>query len=357
MTSTHSDSNTRVESSAIASALNHSDISFGVAVTSGQARPCGTGQLADSYQVRLEYVDGAQGPDSIFVKLPPTDAHSASTAQRINAFGREHYFYTDLLPHLDINTPRFLGTIELPDGTTGLVLEDLADTTRPLDQLADGTVTQATSVLSGLAGLQAPFWNDVDAAGGAGHFYNRTTDHIHGLADRYQQSWHQYRDSVGAGLDQNLRELIELFGEHCIDWAASISGPQTLTHQDLRLDNLLWSDESGAVLIDWQTLAFTTPAWDPAFFLGTALRPEDRREVERGLIRSHVDNLAERGISDWGFDTAWTEHRRLSGSVLLAMVAALAFVAPTDRGFDMFASLIVRGAQQAVDLDLREFLN
>ncbi|CCW10281.1 hypothetical protein EBESD8_8090 [Rhodococcus aetherivorans] len=38
------------------------------------------------------------------------------------------------------------------------------------------------------------------------------------------------------------------------------------------------------------------------------------------------------------------------------MVAALAFVQPTARGFEMFASLIHRGAQQALDHDLLSFI-
>lgn len=330
-------------------------ITAGVAGVS--ATRCGVGQLADSYRLELEYRRGAQGPRSVFLKLPPCDESSATTAGRINAFDRESFFYSRLLPQLDVRTPGFLGLIDLPGPTTGIVLADLSDTTRPLDQLSDGTPTQAESVIDQLAGLQAPFWDDVDAAGGDGRFYNRTLDHMDGLAERYEQSWHRHGETVGAGLDPAQRELINRFGDDCRAWATTITGPRTLVHQDLRLDNLLWNPGSGAVLIDWQTLAFTSPAWDPAFFLGTALPPESRRSVERDLISRHVDALAARGVSGWGGELAWTEHRRLSGSVLLAMIAALAFVVPTDRGFAMFASLIDRGARQALDLDLLEFLD
>ncbi|MFF0710389.1 phosphotransferase family protein [Gordonia sputi] len=321
------------------------------------ATPCGAGQLADSFRLGLRYRDGTTGPSSVFVKLPPSDEASATTAQRIDAFGRESYFYTDLLPHLEVTTPRLLGLVDFGDTGTGIVLEDLSTLTRPLDQLRDGTPAQVASVMDQLPGLQAPFWDDVTAAGGDERYYNRTQDHIEGLAERYLQSWHRHGDTVGAGLDAPQRHLVERFGQRLREWAAGIAGPRTLVHQDLRLDNLLWSDADGAVLIDWQTLAFTSPAWDPAFLLGTALPPEQRRQTERGLIAGHSDALAARGITGWPPERAWTEHRRLSGSVLLAMIAALAFVAPTERGFAMFASLIDRGTRQALDLDLLEFLD
>ncbi|MBE7194672.1 MAG: phosphotransferase [Gordonia polyisoprenivorans] len=321
------------------------------------AVPCGVGQLADSYRVHMTYRDGQPRSISVFVKLPPREQHSAATAQHIDAFARESYFYTSLSSRLDVRTPRFLGEITLPDGQAGLVLEDLTPITRPLDQLTDGTVEQAASAMGELAGLQAPLWDDVAAAGGIGHFYNRLDDLIEGLAERYQRSWHRFGGEIGAGLSTRQRRLIADFGNCCVTWASGVSGPRTLTHQDLRLDNLLWSESSGVTLVDWQTLAFTSPAWDPAFLLGTALEPDVRRSAERELLARHVDALAERGVRGWGFDRAWTEHRRLSGSVLLAMIAALAYVAPTSRGFDMFASLIARGAQQADDLGLADFCN
>ncbi|MGW9551896.1 phosphotransferase [Citricoccus zhacaiensis] len=318
----------------------------------------GAGQLADSYRIAFEYGDRQPGLASVFVKLQPSDEYSQETARRIGAFEREQYFYTELLPHLELETPRYLGQVAGPDGRAGFILSDMSATTRPLDQLADGTVAQATSVMAQIPRLQAPFWNKAEQAGGEERFYNRTSDHIEGLAERYATSWHEHGDAVGAGLDRFQRDLIARFGKKCLDWAASIGGPRTLSHQDLRLDNLLWSDDQAqAFLIDWQTLAFTTPAWDPAFFLGTALPPDLRREAERGLMSRMVDDLSALGVQDWSVETAWTEYRRMSGSVILAMVAALGFVVPTDRGFSMFASLIDRGTRQALDLDLIEFLN
>lgn len=317
------------------------------------AVPMGAGQLADSFRVEMQY-DGQPGPASVFVKMPSSDADSAATAARIGAYERESRFYRDLLPHLDVRTPRLLGLVHDGAGDPGLVLEDLSGRTRPLDQLRDGSVEQARSVASQLAGLQAPFWDDAEAVGGAHLFYNRLDDHIAGLAERYAISWQRHGDVVGADLDPAQREMVQRFGAQVLDWAATVGGPRTLVHQDLRLDNLLWGND-GAWLVDWQTLAWTTPAWDLAFYLGSALEPEPRRAVERELVRRHVDALHERGVTGWDHDTAWQEHRRLSGSVLLAMVAALGFVQPTERGFEMFASLVQRGAQHAIDHDVLAF--
>jgi len=325
-----------------------------VAVARADPRPIGAGQLAESFQVALDYHGSPAGPASAFVKLPPLEEHSAATASRIGAFEREIYFYTELRPALRINAPRFLGTLQRPDGSVGLVLEDLSVAARPLDQLRDGTVAQACSVARQLAGLQAPYWDDETRVGGSARFYNRTDDHIDGLADRYLESWATVGQRIRAAFERSHVTILERFGTRVRGWAAGITGPRTLVHQDLRLDNLLW-DGHRAWLIDWQTLAWTSPAWDLAFFLGTALEPSVRRQVEGQLLAEHVAALRRHGVVGWDYGTAWREHRRLSGSVLLSMVAALAFVKPTDRGYDMFAHLLRRGAQQAIDHDLLSF--
>jgi hypothetical protein len=323
-------------------------------VTACRAAPLGSGQLGDSFRVELDYSVAVAAPSSVFVKLPPSDPQSAAMAARIGAFERERHFYTSLLPRLDVRTPGYLGSLDRA-GQPGLILQDMTGSARPLDQLRDGTSEQAEAVATQLARLQAPFWDDPEAAGGAHRYYNRLTDHIDSLAERYVISWQRHHEIVGGLLNTRQREIIEKFGRHCRDWAAGVTGPRTLAHQDLRLDNLLWARPQ-VWLVDWQTLGWTTPAWDLSFFLGSALEPEVRRQVETPLLRAHVQALHERGVANWDLDTATLEHRRLSGAVLLAMVAALAFVQPTARGFDMFASILRRGAQQALDHDLLSFV-
>lgn len=322
---------------------------LGREVASCSGVPVGAGQLADSFRVSLTWADGRTS--SVFVKLPCSDPDSAATAARIDAYAREARFYRDLLPRLDVRTPRLLGLVDGGSDQPGLVLEDLSATTRPLDQLADGTVEQVTSAVGQLSGLQAPLWDDAEI-GARPWFYNRLTDHVDGLHERYGVSWGRHGERIRQWLTPEQAAMVETFGPRCREWAAGITGPRTLVHQDLRLDNLLWGDD-GAWLVDWQTLAWGPPAYDLAFLIGSALDPADRRDVERRLVEEHAAALAVRGV-DWA--DPWGDYRRLSGSVLLGLVPAMAFVAPTERGFAMFGSLIGRGAQQAIDLALTDYL-
>lgn len=323
-----------------------------------QYRRTGTGQLADSYHVRLRYDQEADAPSRLFAKIPSSDGSSLRTAARIGAYQRECRFYRDLLPHLDIRAPRCLGVLHDNGEAVGLLLEDLSERARPLDQLNDGTIEQVRTVTRQLAALQAPWWNS-SALASADWFYTRTGTEINALRERYQVSWERHHDTLAQRLDRAQVDVVERLGRHCVEWAAGVTGPRTLVHQDLRLDNLLYGrchDKDMAWLVDWQTLGFGSPAWDPAFLLGTALPAAQRREIEHGEIRAHREQLHTHGIDDWDDATWWQEYRRLSLSAVLAMVPAVAYVQSTARGFAMFAELIERGTRQVLDLDALEFL-
>ena len=321
------------------------------------AEQIGAGQLASSFRVYLFYDTEGAGPKTLVAKLPSADAKSFETATRIQAYARESKFYSLVRPQLTCNIPRFYGALRNDVGeVVGLLLADLSDRARPLDQLTDGTVEQVTAAVNELAALQAPFW-DSPVMSRASWFYNRTqSGEIEGLANRYQVSLSAHQSLIESSLTSAQRTVVKRFGEQCIKWASEVHGPFTLVHQDFRLDNLLWG--SGSVwIIDWQTLSFGSPAWDLAFLLGTALSWTSRRSAERELVRLHQRNLESLGVQEWDESKWWMEYRRMSFASLLAMVPAIAFVEQTSRGFEMFASMISRGAQHVIDLNALEFLD
>lgn len=320
-------------------------------VVAVRAVPAGTGQLADSYRVALEYRPGGSGPASLFAKLTSADPDSARTASRISAYDREWRFYRDVAPLVDTRTPRCHGAVVLEDRLCGVLLADLTPDPAP----SDGPASVVTDALAELPALQAVFWDDPGAAGG-GWLYDRTGAGLPGLRDRYHESWALHGDAVGAGLTPDQVRVVRRFGERCAEWAAAITGPGCLIHQDLRTDNLV-THRGVTHLVDWQTLGWGSPAWDPAFLVGSSLPADERRRVERGLIERHVDRLAALGVQGWNVETAWAAHRHMTFALLLAMVPAMAHVRATPRGFAMFAQLIERAATHVLDLDALDLLD
>ena len=126
---------------------------------------------------------------------------------------------------------------------------------------------------------------------------------------------------------------------------------QCLTHNDFRLDNMLF-DATGrrAVIVDWQTASWGSGISDLAYLVGTSFEcTDDRAEHEHGMLSLYLDTLLERGVS-LDYESAWLDFRRAAFSGLIMAVNASILVERTERGDEMFAKMAERSAQMAIDL-------
>ena len=71
------------------------------------------------------------------------------------------------------------------------------------------------------------------------------------------------------------------------------AGPMTLVQGDLRLDNILFDDESNAaILLDWQTASIGLPLNDIAYCISTSFAdPQRRATFEESLVKNIMTNL------------------------------------------------------------------
>ena len=115
-----------------------------------------------------------------------------------------------------------------------------------------------------------------------------------GLQNLYEQSWptviDQYGDLYPDWLPAKLEEFIPEISQWLINWAER---SRTLTHNDFRLDNLLFDDTKeplpGVIVIDFQLVGRGDGSGDISPFLGCNLDIELRRAQEMNLLQDYFD--------------------------------------------------------------------
>ena len=89
--------------------------------------------------------------------------------------------------------------------------------------------------------------------------------------------------------------------------------PLTVCHGDVHLDNLFFDEffPGGLKMIDFGNMFFGQGCNDLAFFLGTNLEPEVRRQHEEPLLRLYHAGLLENGVSEteYPFARCWDDYR------------------------------------------------
>lgn len=321
-------------------------------LTSFAHDPIGTGQIADSYRLALDWRDRpASAPASLVVKCPSPDETSLASARLMNLYIKEVNWYRELAPLSTVSVPTCYHSELNEEGDCfALLLEDCAPG-RQGDQLAGASLDVIRAALEEAARLHAPFigspllasldWLTIDPEMAAMR---------RGFISQF---WPAFRERYQGRLSDELFEMGDVF----IDKLTATDEdpvPEILTvaHGDFRIDNMLFGRPDGrAVVLDWQTLYPGHPLSDVSYLIGTSVAdPDRRRSEERGLVEYYCERMAELGAAlDW--DDAWTAYRQYASSGFVMAITASMLAKRTERGDEMFAVMAERPARQMIDLD------
>ena len=307
-----------------------------------------TGATTDMARLCLTYADdGDPGPRSLVAKLRGQRDVQRQMDQAMGLFQREAHFYATFAAEVPVRTARcwFVG-----DGdTTPLLLEDLADQ-RMGDQTEGMRLADAEATLDALADLHAAFWQ----------------------SDRLGEPWLAspgeggYATMIGTLVASGAPALAERYGDHVsgelmdtiVGWAPAwteilarlVEGPQTLIHNDTRLDNLFFSHDGTPCLIDWQLTARGRGTQDVGNLLAGSMDGDDLSTHWEGLLRRYHGRLVAGGVSDYSYNQC-VEHYRQNIIYPLGAGMALLGVMDIDDGRGLGDRIVTRCLRHIAELD------
>ena len=315
--------------------------------------PVGTGQVCDSYRFTCGWAEGpdkASRPGTFIAKCPSADPVSRNAAAIFHLYDMETGWYRDAANDSGVACPRcYHADIADNEQEFVLMLEDMAPASQG-DQLAGASLTQVETTLEQAAALHSYRPDDgfenlgwLHHAQANGEFSKNT------LINGYPV----FRERFSQLLSAEVLDLGQELVDHMGSYIAREPLEQTITHGDMRLDNILFhADGKLAALVDWQTCTLGNPANDVAYMIGTSFAdPAQRREHEERLVREYLDRRSASAAPAPDFEPFWAEYRRHAFSGFVMAINASLHVEQTDRGDAMFAAMAERPAQMAMDLD------
>jgi aminoglycoside/choline kinase family phosphotransferase len=296
-----------------------------VAIESAEPVAAGVGLLGAVVAVRLR--DGRR----FYVKLPSPDARTRAITRRFGYDAREAGSYRDLLDGAGLPTPRCRAVLDGDDGP--ILVLDALEAHRPADQLAGATPAQAHAAAALAASVHARFW-DSPALAACSWLPGPTDPVVAMYGELFALTWGPFCDLVDDLVPADhlhaAERAIDRFADVC---AAFARAPRTLVHGDFRLDNLLFTEQGDAAVLDWQLAAWGRGPYDLAFFAAGSVEPEVLARIEDDLLVTYHAALVDHGVTGYSFDAC--RHDYLGGLVqnLPNPVTALVAVPPgNERG-------------------------
>jgi Ecdysteroid kinase-like family len=309
----------------------------------------GTGQMSECYRVALNYADaGSDGPGSVVLKVAATDPVSRQTGLALGLYEREVRFYRDVAPGIaGPIAPCYHAAVDTSTGVFDLLLGDAGPAVVG-DEIAGATTEQARLGVVELGRLHGPLLGDTTLAEAS--WLNREsplnqamiTPLYAGFVDRY-----------GEQIAPNHRLVCErLVGAFDGYVAAEAGQMRGLVHGDYRLDNMLFGTagaDRALTVVDWQTVSWGPALTDLAYFLGTALPAQDRREHYDALLLAYHEALGPAAPISLAEVREGVRRQSFFG-VMMAIVSSM-LVERTERGDRMFMTMLQRHCDHVLDTD------
>ena len=313
----------------------------------------GTAFATHMYRLRLDGPDGC--PETAILKLPVT-GEIREFIDGVGAYAREVTFYRELAADVPLRVPTPY-VAEMSTETTDfvLLLEDLSDLD-PVDQITGLPLEQAGAALDDLARFHAWSWGDERLDRLAGSFPPLDGPVGRGASEMfvkfYSAAWPGARQALGNGIAPDIAELGERLPSLLPQLIDRLGSPRTITHGELRADNLFISPDGQLTMIDFQTVGQQAGMIDVSYLLSQSLATSVRRENEESLVRRYWQGLGAAGVSGYGWDDAWMQYRvGIAYNLLWAVMAHGQSARIDDRGRQLVTKMLERACTAMADND------
>ncbi|MBO0866321.1 MAG: phosphotransferase, partial [Mycobacterium sp.] len=321
-------------------------------VTDFTVERIGTGQMSECFRVRLTYADDGDtpGPGSVVLKVAATDPVSRQTGVSLGLYEREVHFYRDIAPRLTGPVaPCYHAAFDASAGVFDVLLGD-ADPAVVGDEIRGATPAQARLAVTELARLQGPLLGDSALADAP--WLNRDAPINQELITQlYAGFLDRYREQIAPPHRAVCERLVAAFDAYLAAEAVE-DRCHGLVHGDYRLDNLLFGtagSDRRLTVVDWQTVTWGPAMTDLAYFLGCALAVADRRAHYDELLQAYHAALGPAAPITLSEVRDGVRRQSFFG-VMMAIVSSI-LVERTERGDEMFMTLLQRHCEHVLDTD------
>lgn len=294
-------------------------------ITIRQIQPLSAGFVSDVFRIHLQAIDAPrQQPRSVIVKTASLDPAKRRIAVQFKSYQREHQFYRDIAPGLDLNTPEcYYQHFQEKPLSFCLVLEDVGSAV-PYPNTRASAQTIDETIVKQMAGLHQSHWN---LPAGLPTF----TDNLAQIGSSYGAIFDQHKRIAHHCLGAFACGVVRDYIHH--GFRVQQAEPSTLIHVDIKPDN--FSLKNDLTLFDWGDYCFGPPTFDLAYFMiNTPNSHEGCQRYDLHLMAIYHRTLLELGILNYSREQFHQDFRDilpLLAFTPLALIDAAPGASKTDK--------------------------
>ncbi|WP_295801745.1 aminoglycoside phosphotransferase family protein [uncultured Microbulbifer sp.] len=273
-----------------------------------------------------------------------------------DSFLREVAAYRELNQHYACRVPGLVFAAE-DDAHFNLLFEDAGGSVLVDEESLDEHLREHEVALQELAQLHGCFVRTSPVS--APQWQLRQRDSVRFTEHYYRQGVEALRAVYPGWLATGYFVLIEQFAERVADWHRFERHILTLSHGDVRLENLLFEGEGSsrrASLVSWKLAGLRNPMYDVASLLSNELSYAARNNSEAVLIQRYC-RIFEQSGTQYPLREAYQDYRFNLFGPLIFNICVCGFLQSTLSENSDLMKRIRRNCQAIIDWDSMGLLN
>jgi hypothetical protein len=268
----------------------------------------GVSTFSITANLRISYTGESKAPARLFLKFSKP-SHPLSTPDS----GTEVLFYRFVAPRTPAALHCYDAGFSPEQGKLHLLLEDLSVThdSEPPSQLPPPK-ENCELIVKALADIHAAWWEQPpwDVIGASLPDQAAIDRRIQDVRDGIARFANFLGDRLTAKRREIYREVLDALPDLYTRLMSSLA--YTVIHDDIHIGNVLYPRNpmvDTVRIIDWQTWHIDLAPKDLAHMMAIFWFPEQRRALERVLLKQYYDRLCENGVADYSWEQLWNDYR------------------------------------------------
>ena len=233
-----------------------------------------SGFICDITRMNMVFKD--QSTRTVVLKMSNSGNVLAETAERLNVYGRENYFYEHLARLVNVSVPHCFRVLHMGE-TKAVLLEDVTERAGQFDVRLSDNFEQLFRAVSDICRMHCCM-----------HFESRedvldkmralpTVADITVYRTLITQRYDKFRQKIGIMLQSKTLALVDrIYADFDLVIQRLSRFPLSFCHGDYKAPNMYFRSDGGIVILDWQYIHLGKGVSDIAFLLVESL-PFDPR--------------------------------------------------------------------------------
>ena len=264
-----------------------------------------TGYICDIQSYTLKFRNNTN--ESIILKINNIENELAVTAEMLNLYKNEEYFYQHISNNININVPKYYGTIDVDDNKRGIILNNLNTKSGQFNINLNNNVTVLLSVVREIANMHCKYWfnnpNDIPINMIDIPKVNEIIHYKTLISDRYKTFITNNQTILN---DVDIKILNDCYENFTINVNMVSSYPISFCHGDFKSANIFYENNKTPYILDWQYIQINKGISDIVFLLVESIEYDER--LVQTVLNYYYYSIIETGI-EYTYETMMNDFK------------------------------------------------